>query len=80
MGFYSMLVQVTWVGVMLTIMAAAAIAYPLALPNCSDSCGDVKFHIPLAQLKVVTSMILLILIMGMIPSIVLATPKANLNQ
>ena len=46
MGFYSMLVQVTWVGVMLTIMAAAAIAYPLALPNCSDSCGDVKIPYP----------------------------------
>ncbi|KAK9994223.1 hypothetical protein SO802_023926 [Lithocarpus litseifolius] len=42
MGFHSMLVQVTWVGVMLTtIMAAAAIAYPLALPNCSDSCRDI---------------------------------------
>ncbi|XP_065623371.1 wall-associated receptor kinase 2-like [Quercus suber] len=42
-----MLVQVTWVGVMLTtIMAAAAIAYPLALPNCSDSCGGVKIPYP----------------------------------
>ena len=46
MGFHSMLVQVTWVGVMLTIMAAAAIAYPLALPNCSDSCRDVKIPYP----------------------------------
>ncbi|XP_030935431.1 putative wall-associated receptor kinase-like 16 [Quercus lobata] len=47
MGFHSMLVLVTWVGVMLTaIMAAAAIAYPLALPNCSDSCGDVKIPYP----------------------------------
>ena len=47
MGFYSMLVLVTWVGVMLAaIMAAAAIAYPLALPNCSDSCGDVKIPYP----------------------------------
>ena len=27
-------------------MAAAAIAYPLALPNCSDSCGDVKIPYP----------------------------------
>ena len=47
MGFHSMLVLVTWVGVMLAaIMAAAAIAYPLALPNCSDSCGDVKIPYP----------------------------------
>ncbi|KAM3683739.1 hypothetical protein ACB094_12G169600 [Castanea mollissima] len=28
------------------IMAAAAIAYPLALPNCPDSCGDVKIPYP----------------------------------
>ncbi|XP_050252584.1 wall-associated receptor kinase 2-like [Quercus robur] len=47
MGFHSMLVLVTWVGVMLTaIMAAATIAYPLALTNCSDSCGDVKIPYP----------------------------------
>ncbi|KAK9992918.1 hypothetical protein SO802_022621 [Lithocarpus litseifolius] len=47
MGFHSMLVLVTWVGVMLTaITAAAAITYPLALPNCSDSCGDVKIPYP----------------------------------
>ena len=47
MGFHSMLVQVTWVGVMLTtIMAAAAMAYPLALPNYYDSCGDVKIRYP----------------------------------
>ena len=47
MGFHSMLVLVTWVGVVLTaIMAAAAIAYPLALPNCPDSCGDVKIPYP----------------------------------
>ncbi|XP_065624938.1 wall-associated receptor kinase 2 [Quercus suber] len=50
MGFHSTLVQVqvTWVGVMLTTttMAAAAMAYPLALPNCSDSCGDVKIPYP----------------------------------
>uniref|UniRef100_A0A7N2MI59 Wall-associated receptor kinase galacturonan-binding domain-containing protein n=1 Tax=Quercus lobata TaxID=97700 RepID=A0A7N2MI59_QUELO len=47
MGFHSMLVLVTCVGVMLrAIMAAAAIAYPLALPNCSDSCGDVKIPYP----------------------------------
>ena len=47
MGFHSMLVLVTWVGVMLTeIMVAVAIAYQLALPNCSDSCGDVKIPYP----------------------------------
>ena len=47
MGFHSKLVQVTWVGVMLTtIMAVVAMAYPLALPNYSDSCGDVKIRYP----------------------------------
>uniref|UniRef100_A0A7N2MKF6 EGF-like domain-containing protein n=1 Tax=Quercus lobata TaxID=97700 RepID=A0A7N2MKF6_QUELO len=47
MGFHSMLVQVIWVGMMLTtIMAAAARAYPLALPDCSDSCGDVEIPYP----------------------------------
>ena len=47
MGFYSMLVLVTWVGVVLTaIMAAAAIAHPLALHNCSDRCGDVEIPYP----------------------------------
>ncbi|KAF3967056.1 hypothetical protein CMV_008900 [Castanea mollissima] len=47
MGFHSMLEQVTWVGEMLTtIMAAGAIAYPLHLPNCSDSYGDVKIPYP----------------------------------
>ena len=49
MGFNSMLV---WVGVMLTtIMAAAAMAYPLALPNCPDSCGDVKIPYPFGTTK-----------------------------
>ena len=52
MGFHSMLVLVTWVGMMLTaIMAAATIAYPLALPNCSDSCGDVKVPYPFGTTK-----------------------------
>ena len=47
MVFHRMLMQVIWVGVILSaIMAAAAIAYPLALPNCSDSCGDVKIPYP----------------------------------
>ncbi|KAF3962944.1 hypothetical protein CMV_012610 [Castanea mollissima] len=48
MGFHSMLVQLTWVGVILSFMAAAAAAtaFPLALPNCTDRCGDVKIPYP----------------------------------
>ena len=40
--------QVTWVvGVILLEMAAAAIAaFPLALPNCTDRCGDVRIPYP----------------------------------
>ena len=76
MGFHSMLVLVTWLGVMLTpIVAAAAIAYPLALPNCSDSCGDVKIHIPLAQLKVVTGKMKVETFLSTV-----ATRTVNLNQ
>ncbi|GMY06629.1 wall-associated receptor kinase 2-like [Fagus crenata] len=44
-----MLVQVTWVwvGVILSEMAAAAaISFPLALPNCPDMCGDVPIPYP----------------------------------
>ena len=43
-----MLVQFTWVwvGVILSEMAAAAIPFPLALPNCSDKCGDVAIPYP----------------------------------
>jgi hypothetical protein len=39
-------VQVTWVCVILSEMAAAAIPFPLALPNCPDRCGDVEIPYP----------------------------------
>ena len=40
--------QVTWVvGVILSEIAVAAIAaFPLALPNCTDMCGDVAIPYP----------------------------------
>ncbi|GMY06593.1 putative wall-associated receptor kinase-like 16 [Fagus crenata] len=41
-----MLVQVTWVCVILSEMAAAAIPFPIALPNCLDRCGDVEIPYP----------------------------------
>ena len=49
MGFHSMLVQLTWVGVILSFMAAAATAtaFLLALTNRTDRCGDVKIPYPL---------------------------------
>ena len=47
MGFHSKLVQVIRVGVILSaIMAAAITAFPIALPNCPDSCGNVKIPYP----------------------------------
>ena len=47
MGFHSKLVQVIKVGVILSaIMAAAITAFPIALPNCPDSCGNVKIPSP----------------------------------
>ena len=47
MVFHRMLVQVIWVGVILSaIMAATATTFPLALPNCPDSCGNVKIPYP----------------------------------
>ena len=46
MGLHRMLVQVTWVCVILSEMAAAAIPFPLALPNCTDRCGDVEIPYP----------------------------------
>ena len=39
--------QVIWVGVILSAtMAAAAIAFPIALPKCPDICGNVKIPYP----------------------------------
>uniref|UniRef100_A0A7N2R9W0 EGF-like domain-containing protein n=1 Tax=Quercus lobata TaxID=97700 RepID=A0A7N2R9W0_QUELO len=55
-------------------MAAAATAFPIALPHCSDSCGKLEmfqFHIHMAQLKVVTSM------MGIFSSIVILPTRAS---
>ena len=47
MGFHSKLVQVIKVGVILSaIMAAAITAFPIALPNCPDSSGNVKIPYP----------------------------------
>ncbi|XP_030932954.1 wall-associated receptor kinase 2-like [Quercus lobata] len=47
MGFLGMLMQVIWVGVILSAtMAAAAIAFPIARPNCSDRCGNVEIPYP----------------------------------
>ncbi|XP_030959257.1 putative wall-associated receptor kinase-like 16 [Quercus lobata] len=47
MGFYRMLVQVTWVGVILSVvMAAAATEYQVALPDCPKKCGNVTIPYP----------------------------------
>ena len=47
MVFHRMLMQVIWVGVILSaIMATTATTFPLALPNCPDSCGNVKIPYP----------------------------------
>ena len=47
MGFLGMLMQVIWVGVILSAtMAAAAIAFPIALPKCPEICGNVKIPYP----------------------------------
>ncbi|XP_065617834.1 wall-associated receptor kinase 2 [Quercus suber] len=47
MVFHRMLMQVIWVGVILSaIMAATATTFPLALPNCPDSCGNVTIPYP----------------------------------
>ena len=52
MGFLGMLMQVIWVCVILSAtMAAAAIAFPIALPNCSDRCGNVRIPYPYGTTK-----------------------------
>uniref|UniRef100_A0A7N2MBX8 Wall-associated receptor kinase galacturonan-binding domain-containing protein n=1 Tax=Quercus lobata TaxID=97700 RepID=A0A7N2MBX8_QUELO len=49
-GFHRMLLQLTWAGVILSNMAAAAkataIAFPSALPNCPDKCGEIQIPYP----------------------------------
>ena len=47
--FHKMLLQVTWVGVLLSVTtsASAALSYPSALPNCQNStCGGVEVPYP----------------------------------
>ncbi|XP_075650551.1 wall-associated receptor kinase 2-like [Castanea sativa] len=47
MVFHRILMQVIWVGVILSAtMAATATTFPLALPNCPDSCGNVTIPYP----------------------------------
>ncbi|KAL0007376.1 hypothetical protein SO802_008878 [Lithocarpus litseifolius] len=46
--FHKLLLQVTWVGVLLSVTtsASAVLSHPLALPNCQNSCGGVEIPYP----------------------------------
>ena len=46
MGFHRILVQLTWVGVISSVMAATDTQFPSALPNCPDRCGDLQIPYP----------------------------------
>ena len=48
MGFLETLIQITCVGVILSEFAVAVVGftYPIARPNCSDMCGDMKIPYP----------------------------------
>ena len=47
MGFLGMLMQVIWVGMILSAtMAAVTMVFSKALPNCNDSCGNVTIPYP----------------------------------
>ena len=48
MGFLETLIRITCVGVILSEFAVAVVGftYPIAQPNCSDMCGDMKIPYP----------------------------------
>ena len=48
MGFLETLIRITCVGVILSEFAVAVVGftYPIARPNCSDMCGDMKIPYP----------------------------------
>ena len=47
MGFHRILVQLTWVGVISSVMVAATdTQFPSALPDCPDRCGDLQIPYP----------------------------------
>ena len=46
MGFIGILIQLTLVAVVLFELTAAAVAFPIALPDCPDRCGVVEIPYP----------------------------------